>query len=92
MALTFCPDCRHAVSDRAEACPNCGRPLEPVPIAPEVKRRLRRRYRLIMLLSLLATGAGAALSLRANIEYLALVAVGLIGFGVARSGLKNLDR
>lgn len=24
MALTYCPDCNHQVSDRAESCPSCG--------------------------------------------------------------------
>ena len=28
MALIRCPDCGVAVSDRAKACPKCGRPVE----------------------------------------------------------------
>jgi hypothetical protein len=31
MALVVCEDCRHDVSDRACACPHCGRPA----VAPE---------------------------------------------------------
>ena len=27
MALLVCQDCRHDVSDRADACPQCGRPM-----------------------------------------------------------------
>lgn len=27
MALIRCPECQHEVSDKAEACPACGRPL-----------------------------------------------------------------
>lgn len=27
MALLTCEDCQHEVSDRAEACPSCGRPI-----------------------------------------------------------------
>ena len=27
MALISCPDCRHECSDRADACPVCGRPI-----------------------------------------------------------------
>lgn len=61
-----------------------------MPIAPEARKRLRKRYQLLMLAGLLAIGTGVALSIQ-DIEYLALVGVGLIGFGVARSGLKNLD-
>lgn len=31
MALLTCPDCRHDVSDKAQACPNCGRPFRALP-------------------------------------------------------------
>lgn len=28
MALTYCPDCNHQVSDRAATCPVCAAPLQ----------------------------------------------------------------
>ncbi|WP_083205386.1 zinc-ribbon domain-containing protein [Bacillus sp. FJAT-27264] len=28
MALIFCPECRHQVSDVAESCPKCGHPIK----------------------------------------------------------------
>ena len=28
MALVTCEDCRREVSDKADACPNCGRPMK----------------------------------------------------------------
>ena len=31
MALIECPECRHAVSEQAEACPNCGHPMKTAP-------------------------------------------------------------
>lgn len=31
MALIECPECRHAVSEQAEACPNCGHPVRIAP-------------------------------------------------------------
>lgn len=34
MALVFCPDCAGMVSDRAEACPQCGRPAPKPPACP----------------------------------------------------------
>lgn len=32
MALIYCPECGHEISDSAIACPNCGRPISPPPI------------------------------------------------------------
>lgn len=34
MALITCPDCGSQVSDQALACPKCGRPSPPLPLAP----------------------------------------------------------
>lgn len=37
MALIFCSECGHQVSDKASACPNCGAPISvsaPVPPVP----------------------------------------------------------
>lgn len=31
MALIDCAECRHSISDKATACPNCGAPQVPVP-------------------------------------------------------------
>src|SRR6266567_2949166 len=31
MALIECPECKHAISDRALSCPSCGLPLSPSP-------------------------------------------------------------
>ncbi len=31
MPLVVCEDCRHDISDRADACPHCGRPAELAP-------------------------------------------------------------
>src|SRR3954469_24394139 len=32
MASTHCPECGHEISTNAVACPNCGRPIQPVPV------------------------------------------------------------
>jgi hypothetical protein len=34
MALIECPECKHAISDRALSCPSCGLPLSPSPPRP----------------------------------------------------------
>jgi hypothetical protein len=31
MALIVCPDCRKEISEKAPACPNCGRPMTSTP-------------------------------------------------------------
>ena len=36
MPLSFCPECGHEISDAAVACPNCGRPLQSIPVVEEV--------------------------------------------------------
>jgi hypothetical protein len=35
MALIYCPECGHEISNSAVACPNCGRPLQAGPVAEE---------------------------------------------------------
>ena len=35
MALIYCPECGHEISNSAVACPNCGRPLAAQPVAEE---------------------------------------------------------
>lgn len=35
MALIYCPECGHEISNAAVACPNCGRPLAAQPISEE---------------------------------------------------------
>lgn len=35
MGLVECSDCGHEVSDAAEACPNCGRPMQHTARKPE---------------------------------------------------------
>jgi len=35
MALIYCPECGHEISNAAVACPNCGRPLAARPISEE---------------------------------------------------------
>jgi hypothetical protein len=41
MALVICPDCGKQISDKAPACPNCGRPAmpqpAPQPVAPQAE-------------------------------------------------------
>src|SRR5687767_7237437 len=36
MPIVFCPECGHEISDAAVACPNCGRPLQSIPVVEEV--------------------------------------------------------
>ena len=31
MGLIICPDCKKEISDKAESCPNCGRPMNALP-------------------------------------------------------------
>lgn len=33
MALITCPECGKEVSDKASSCPNCGSPIEPLPMS-----------------------------------------------------------
>jgi hypothetical protein len=35
MALIECPECKHAISDRATSCPSCGLPLSSSPLPPQ---------------------------------------------------------
>jgi hypothetical protein len=35
MALIYCPECGHEISNAAVACPNCGRPLAAQPVSEE---------------------------------------------------------
>ena len=37
MALVKCPDCGKEISDSAESCPNCGRPMSTVMKCPNCK-------------------------------------------------------
>src|SRR4029078_8689292 len=32
MALIYCPECGHEISNSAVACPNCGRPINAEPV------------------------------------------------------------
>lgn len=50
MALVYCPECGHEISQNAVACPNCGLPIQdpPVvveerPVVPPVVHNVRRR-------------------------------------------------
>ena len=43
MALTKCPDCDGTVSDLADSCPHCGRPLEKFAPAMVEERESKRR-------------------------------------------------
>ena len=40
MALIKCKDCGHDVSDKASACPNCGCPIEKVPVCGECGQQI----------------------------------------------------
>lgn len=50
MALIYCPECRHKISDRARACPSCGHPN---PIVEEKGRKVAIAYTIFWLLLLL---------------------------------------
>src|SRR4051812_42647343 len=39
MALVYCPECAHEVSETAVACPNCGHPMGPPIVEPLVDRK-----------------------------------------------------
>jgi hypothetical protein len=43
MSLIICPDCRHEVSDAAQACVHCGRPLA-APAPPVSKPQARHEF------------------------------------------------
>jgi hypothetical protein len=46
MSLTICPECNHEVSNLAETCPNCGRPISastPIPTERVVVARPHRK-------------------------------------------------
>ena len=55
MALVLCPECKHEVSERARACPQCGCPLS------EVRTRVRRRDNGKFLIFLVASVLVAAI-------------------------------
>lgn len=38
MPLLTCPDCQHRVSDKAHACPNCGRPMAATTVEQTAKK------------------------------------------------------
>ena len=40
MALIKCNECGHEVSDKASACPNCGCPIEKVPVCKECGQQI----------------------------------------------------
>ena len=39
MALVICPDCEYKHSDQAVSCPQCGRPVQPVPQQKQEKTK-----------------------------------------------------
>lgn len=43
MAITSCPECGRSISDKAQACPNCGYPMQPLPQNP-IGRPFFRSY------------------------------------------------
>lgn len=42
MALIKCPECGKEISDRAEACPKCGCPIEPKTYCPECNKGIEK--------------------------------------------------
>mgnify|MGYP000981618911 CR=1 FL=1 len=54
MGLMICQDCRKAYSDRAAACPNCGRPSEEMEEKAQAIELTSKRYKLAKLIGGLA--------------------------------------
>lgn len=50
MSLIKCPDCGKEVSDKAPACPNCGRPIAPTGIYSFLSRRWVKILAIIFLI------------------------------------------
>lgn len=74
-----CPDCQSPVSDRAPACPRCGRPLRP---AGQPLERTGRELKAHQMVAALVAVAGLAAGLYGLWRALpALHALGLALFG-----------
>lgn len=63
MALINCPDCGGEVSDRADACPNCARPIRGADTPAEGVQTIEdtgKRWKLMRVVSVLAILGGIA--------------------------------
>ncbi len=41
MPLILCPDCKKQISDKADACPKCGRPVDKNVVSSETQEKLQ---------------------------------------------------
>ena len=64
MAMMKCPECGHAISDKAKSCPNCGYVLEIDPIDKDDEDiNDQKSSDLLGIIIVLVSGIGVILSL-----------------------------
>lgn len=87
MALVNCPDCNHQMSDKAPACPSCGRPMNATVIEATSKRFKGEQVAgCLMFIFGLFISSFAALSEGIKNGFAAMSIVGIVLFLGARIG------